>query len=294
MNTTQRPLTINGRDFWVEEEGAGEPLILLVGGPAASHLIFKPYFSAFAAKYRVIYYDYFGRGRSGRPSSYQEISFSGDVEDLEALRIALGLEKINLYGFSYGGMVAQAYALKYGQHLGRLILANTLHSPEMWQKNHENINREISNQYPEVWDRILELRKQGFRSYAIEVRQLFASVSANLLVRFYNQENAAQLLDGKWAPNLDLYFEFTGHDIDFFIGGEVSTLPDFRPRLKELTMPVLILAGRYDRALYPRYQMEFKQYCPQADFRIFEQSGSFIHIEETQKLLAVINDFFGS
>ncbi len=290
MNTRQ--VRINDRDFWVEEQGTGEPLILLAGGPAASHLIFKPYFSDFAAHYRVIYYDYFGRGRSGRPASYQEITFSGDVEDLEALRKALGMEKINLYGFSYGGMVAQAYALKYGKHLGRLILANTLHSPEMWQKNHENINREISNQYPEVWDKIMELRKQGFRSSDGEIRQLFASVSANLLIRFYNQENAAQLLDGKWAPNLDLYFEFTGHDIDFFLGGEISTLPDFRPRLKELTMPVLILAGRYDRALYPRYQMEFKQHCPQADFRIFEQSGSFIHIEETQKLLAVINEFF--
>ena len=115
MNTRPRNIKINDRDFLVEEEGAGEPLILLAGGPAASHLIFKPYFSAFAEKYRVIYYDYFGRGRSGRPSSYQEISFSSDVEDLEALRQALGLEKINLYGFSYGGMIAQAYYRQRGK-----------------------------------------------------------------------------------------------------------------------------------------------------------------------------------
>jgi proline iminopeptidase len=287
-----RLVEANNRTFWVEEEGSGEPLILLAGGPAASHLIFQPYFSAFADKFRVIYYDYFGRGRSGRPSSYEEITFAGDVEDLEALRQALGLERISLYGFSYGGLVAQGYALKYGAHLSALILANTLHSPEMWQKNHENINREISNQYPETWDKIVALRQQGFRSSDPEMRQLFASVPANALLRFHNPANAAELLNGKWAPNLDLYFEFVGHDVDFFIGNALGALPDFRPRLKELKMPVLILAGRYDRALYPRYQLEFKQYCPQANFMFFEHSGSFIHIEETAELLATLNRFF--
>ena len=290
---TGRLLQINGKPIWVEEEGAGEPLILLAGGPAASHLIFQPYFSVFAARYRVIYYDYYGRGRSGRPADYGDITFAGDIEDLEALRKALGLDKINLYGFSYGGMVAQGYALKYGEHLHRLILANTLHSPEMWQRNHENINREISNQYPEVWDLIMELRKQGVRSDETAMRQQFGAIPASALLRFYNPENAAQLLDGKWAPNLDLYFKFTGDDIDFFIGNQLLALPDFRPHLKNLKMPVLILAGRFDRALYPRYQMEFKQFCPQASFIMFEHSGSFIHIEETQKLFETVTRFFG-
>lgn len=281
-------MTINGKQFWVEEEGKGEPLILLAGGPAASHRIFKPYFSALADRYRIIYYDYYGRGQSGRPSSYADVTIDTDIEDLEALRKSLGLDKVNLYGFSYGGMVAQGYALKYGDNVGHLILANTLHSPEMWQRNHENINREISNQYPEIWDMIMDLRKQGVRSNDPAMRQQFGLLPAHKLLRFYDPANADQLLDGKWAPNLDLYFQFTGNDIDFFIGNQVAALPDFRPRLQELTMPVLILAGRYDRALYPRYQMEFKQYCPQATFMIFEQSGSFIHIEETGKLFETI------
>jgi proline iminopeptidase len=284
-------IEVNNKKLWVEQEGSGEPLVLLPGGPAASHLIFQPYFSRFAGRYRVIYFDYYGRGKSEKPADYRDITIAGDIADLEGLRIALGLDKINIYGFSYGGMVAQGYALEYGENVKHLVLANTLHSPEMWQKNHENINREISNQYPEVWDRIMELRMQGVRSNDMEMRQQFNSVSANLLLRFYNPEHAAELLDGKWAPNLDLYFEFTGNDIDFFLGNEVSRLPDFRPRLKELKMPVLIIAGRYDRALYPRYQMDFKRYCPQANFMIFEKSGSFIHIEEQEKLYGILTHF---
>jgi pimeloyl-ACP methyl ester carboxylesterase len=38
-------------------------------------------------------------------------------------------------------------------------------------------------------------------------------------------------------------------------------IPDFRPRLKEITMPILVRAGRYDRALYPRLQYQFTEHA---------------------------------
>jgi len=138
-----RHVQIGSTQLWVESEGAGEPLVLLVGGPANSHVSFHPHFSQLADTLRVIYYDYRGRGRSSPTQDPRAISFRGDVEDLESLRAALGLERMNLYGFSYGGLVAQAYALEHAERVSRLILANTLRSPEMWQRNHENINREL-------------------------------------------------------------------------------------------------------------------------------------------------------
>src|SRR5690349_23703081 len=48
-----------------------------------------------------------------------------DIEDIEGLRIALHFDKMNVLGHSYGGVVAQGYALKYPQHVKHLILANT-------------------------------------------------------------------------------------------------------------------------------------------------------------------------
>ena len=204
------------------------------------------------------------------------MTFAGDVADIAALIRALGFESVDVYGFSYGGMVAQALALDHPALVRRLILANTLHSPEMWQKNHENINREIELQYPEVWERILELRAQGVRSTDPRVQDLYR-VHAKL-VRFYNPDNAAKLLSEPGARNAELYPVFVGDDVEFFIGGEVAKLPDFRPRLHELRMPTMILAGRYDRALYPKYQYEFKRFAPQADFVWMERSGTFSHI----------------
>ena len=72
----------------------------------------------------------------------------------------------------------------------------------------------------------------------------------------------------------------------------MARLPDFRPRLHELHMPVLILAGRYDRALCPKYQLEFARYAPQATLRWMERSGTFSHIEEAEAVMALLHDFF--
>lgn len=284
-----RQVDVGDTRLWVETEGTGAPLLLLPGGPASSHLVFHPSFSELADQHRLIYVDYRGRGRSASVADPAEVTFAGDVADVAALVRTLGFESVDVYGFSYGGMVAQALALDHPALVRRLILANTLHSPEMWQKNHENINREIELQHPEVWERILELRAQGVRSTDPRVQDLYR-VHAKL-VRFYNPDNAAKLLSEPGARNAELYPVFVGDDVEFFIGGEVAKLPDFRPRLHELRMPVLILAGRYDRALYPKYQHEFKRFAPQADFVWMERSGTFSHVEEPEAVFPLVRRF---
>jgi proline iminopeptidase len=284
-----RLVEVNGTHLWVETEGRGEPLILLVGGPANSHVSFHPFFSELADAFQVIYYDYRARGRSDRVEDARAINFTGDVDDLEQLRKALGLERINLYGFSYGGLIAQAYALKQPDRVSHLILANTLYSAEMWQKNHENINRELENQYPELWEQIQKLRAEGHKASDTEMEALFAKHVP--LVRWCNPEHASRLATEPGARNRDLYFAFAGGDIDFIVGGEVAQLPDFRRRLKELRMPVLILAGRFDRALYPKLQMEFKRFCPQAQFVMLEKSGTWGHVEEPETVMPLVRRF---
>ncbi len=226
-----RLVDLGDTQLWIETEGEGEPLLLLSGGPASSHLVFHPYFSELN-DHQVIYVDYRGRGRSAPVADPSEVTFIGDVADIAALIRALGLGAVNVYGFSYGGMVAQALALDHPDLVKRLILANTLHSPEMWQKNHENINREIEMQYPEVWEQILALRSEGVRSTDPRVQDLYRVHSK--LIRFYNPDNAARLLSEPGSKNAELYPVFVGDDVEFFIGGEVAKLPDFRPRLEEL------------------------------------------------------------
>jgi hypothetical protein len=109
---------VNGVKLWYESEGYGPALVLIAGGPGLSHSYFHPCFSVLATSFRIIYFDAFGTGKSDRAHDLHEYSFSRDVENLEGLRKALGLGKINVLGHSYGGMVAQAYALRWRGRAG--------------------------------------------------------------------------------------------------------------------------------------------------------------------------------
>jgi proline iminopeptidase len=281
---------VRGHRLWVEAEGEGEPLLLLAGlGPAGSHVIFHPFFTRLADTFRVLYVDLYGRGRSDVPADLSEITFDSDVADIGALLGELG--PVHVYGFSYGGLLGQALALEHPAWVRSLIIANSLHSPEMWQANHANINAELARQHPEVWDRITALRAAGLRSTDPEMIAEFAN--AVRLVRFYNPDNAALLANEPGARNVELYPIFVGADIDFIIGGEVALIPDFRPRLKEIAVPVMVLAGRYDRALYPSMQRQFSQFGPQIRLEFLDRSGSFSHVEEPERVFALVRDFTG-
>ncbi|MGE5047183.1 MAG: alpha/beta fold hydrolase [Deltaproteobacteria bacterium] len=284
-------VTVRGHKLWVEREGQGEPVLLLAGfGPSGSHVVFHPAFTGLSFDHEVLYCDLHGRGASARPAALGEITFDADVEDVAALIEALDRGPVHVYGFSYGGLLAQALALRHPRLVRSLALANTLHSPEMWQANHANINRELANQYPELWEQILDLRRQGVPSTAPEMQRLFAV--ATRLVRFYNPDNADALgvLSEPGARNLELYPVFCGADVDFIIGGEVAKIPDFRPLLREIACPMLVLAGRFDRALYPRWQREFATFAPKARLVMMERSGAFAHIEEPAAVMALIRE----
>jgi proline iminopeptidase len=285
-----RHYQVRGHRLWAETEGNGEPLLLLAGlGPAGSHVIFHPFFTGLADKYRLIYVDLHGRGRSDQPADLTSLTFADDVADIAELISQLGLGSVHLYGFSYGGLLGQALALDHPGLLRSLIIANSLHSPEMWQANHANINAELARQHPEAWERIQALRSQGLSSTDPQMAAQFAA--ATPLVRFCNPANAALLASEPGARNLELYPVFVGADVDFIIGGEVAKIPDFRPRLKEITLPVMVLAGRYDRALYPALQRQFTEHAPQIRLEILENSGSFSHVEEPEIVFNLVRDF---
>ncbi len=282
-------VVVNGTRLWYESEGTGTPILLIAGGPGCSHTSFHPYFSKLADSYRIIYFDAFGRGRSDRASNPSAYTFDRDVEDVEGLRRALGLGKIVVLGHSYGGMVAQAYALRYPQSVRKLVLSCTLFNGEMWQANNDNCNHEIRNQYPETWERIQALRQKGLHSSAVEHQGAYGELPLGLFY-FYDASNAART--GPFEVNPDVYYSIAGDDADFLIGGDAAKL-DFRRQLANLRMPVLVLAGRFDRVVLPRFSLQFKRYLPRASFHMFEKSGHFPYVEETEETFRVLRGFVG-
>jgi proline-specific peptidase len=108
--------------------GHGKPLVLAHGGPGASHDYFLPYLAPLARHYQLVFIDERGSGRSPALENVSAYTVENMVEDVEAVRQGLSLGRISLLGHSYGGVLAQAYALKYQKNLSHLILASTFSS----------------------------------------------------------------------------------------------------------------------------------------------------------------------
>lgn len=288
--TDGKYLEVNGAKLYVVLVGHGDPLIIIPGGPGGAHPGYRV-FDTLAKNNEIIYYDAFGRGKSDTAKDVKEYTLARDIEDVEGLRKALHFEKLNVLGHSYGGLVAQGYALKYPEHVSHLILANTFHSYLMWQANDDNSNHEIKTNYPEVWDSLMIIREAGAVSSDPEHQRLYGKVPYGFLYA-YNPDN---FLSRGRKPypnsfNSKLYYQMVGRDGDFILGSDIGAF-DCRKELKNLKMPVLIYGGRYDRVAIPAMMVKFKEYCPQAKFVMFERSGHNPQIEQPAELFPLIENF---
>ncbi len=284
-------LTVNGAKLWVEQKGEGEPLILISGGPGSAHVGLHA-FDTLSDFCKLIFFDGFGRGRSDKATNPKEYSLERDIEDVEGIRKALKIEKLAVLGHSYGGLVAQGYALKYPEHVSRLILASTFHSYVMWQENDDNSNHEIKENYPEVWDTLMKIRDAGYISSDPLHQEIYSRVPYGFMYA-YNPNNFVKGTDPSYPNrfNTELYYQMVGKDGDFIVGSDIGNF-DYRKELKKLKMPVLITAGRYDRVAVPKQEVLYKQYCPQASFVLFEQSGHNPQVEEKGKMYEITKAFF--
>src|SRR5215472_339279 len=118
----------NGALIYYTTFGRGKPLVIVHGGPGASHDYFLPYLLPLARTNKLVFIDERGSGRSEKLEDASQYTVENMAEDVEAVRQALHLGKISLLGHSYGGVLAQAYALKYQKNLSHLVLGSTFSS----------------------------------------------------------------------------------------------------------------------------------------------------------------------
>ena len=285
---------VNGKKLWTVSFGQGSPLFFIAGGPGGTHAGLRS-FDTLSEHFTLVYYDGYGRGKSDTSAQVSDYSLENDIDDLEALRVAMGFDKINLLGHSYGGLVAQGFAIKYPESTDHLIIANSFHSYLMWQANDDNCNHEIKTNYPEVWEDLMKAREDG----AISSDQIHQDIYSRVPYGFYyayNPENFVRKPSSKKRKpypnrfNSKLYYQMVGKDGDFLVTSDIGTF-DFRKDLKDLKMPVLVYAGRFDRVATPAEMVKYKKFCPQATFVMFEKSGHNPQVEEPEKTFELIRSF---
>jgi pimeloyl-ACP methyl ester carboxylesterase len=127
-------VTVNGARIFFDTVGSklaidGErmterpTLIVMHGGPGFDHSTMRPYFDRFADTHQVLYIDHRGNGRSTGEIETWTLAQWGD--DVKSLCDVLGIEKPVVFGNSFGGMVAMAYAGRHPEHPSKLILSST-------------------------------------------------------------------------------------------------------------------------------------------------------------------------
>src|SRR5262245_31254254 len=118
MSTAQ----INGIDVYYEEQGSGEPLLLIMG-LAADSMAWMFQLPDFAKQYRTIVFDNRGVGRTSKPAGPYSIPQMAD--DAKGVLDALDIRRAHVVGVSMGGMIAQELTLRHPERVRGLVLACT-------------------------------------------------------------------------------------------------------------------------------------------------------------------------
>jgi len=277
--------------LYYETTGEGPVLMIVAGGPGGSHVSFHGFFERLAKSYKVVFFDNIGRGRSDRLKDKSKYTVERDADDIEALRKHLGVEKIRLIGHSYGGMPVIAYSVKYGSHLERAVLSDTLHSGTGFQENIDSCNFNAKNQYPEMWEKVLQMRKKGVKSSADEYGAVYGAGLNELY--WYDEANGSKMFhsdDPKDSGNGDVYLAMLGDDPEWKVNGTMKSF-DPRKQMAKVQVPMLVCVGRLDRVATPKVAWEISRTYPNATLKVFEKSGHRPWVEENETYFSAVEAF---
>ena len=268
---------INGNQVYYTTIGLGRPMLLMHGGSGLDHTYFRPWLDTLSDQVQLIYYDQLGQGRSTRPESYEGISMSTWADEADALRASLGFDRIILLGHSFGGFIAQEYALRHGDHLDGLILCDT--APVLDYQDVIMANAQ-SRGTPEQVQAVIAGLSAPVADDA-SFRQLWNTI----LPLYFNT------FDPKVAKQMD---DATQYSAQGFNQGMGVCLPTFNvlSRLGEITVPTLVMAGRHDWITPPMQASErLHAQLPTLKLVIFEDSGHFPFIEEHDTFVRTVHDW---
>jgi proline iminopeptidase len=263
--------------------GNGSPLVIVHGGPGAEHSYFLPYLLPLSRTHRLIFIDERGSGRSQRLQDTSLYTVENMVEDVEDVRQALNLGKISLLGHSYGGVLAQAYALKYQQNLTHLILNSTF--PSTRQMN-EVLAREKAQMPADKLKRLNGLEAAGlFGKGEVWEHGRYTPEYGNLawgpgyFPFLYGARPDSTYDPATGAPtNWELYREMWGSHGEFIIDGNLKSV-EYLDRLPTIHVPTLVMAGDHDEC-DPSLSREMHEKIAGSQLVILPNSGHMNFVDQ--------------
>ncbi|MBS2966589.1 alpha/beta hydrolase [Actinocrinis puniceicyclus] len=257
---------------------ADRALLVIHGGPDWDHSYLRQPLERLADTHRLVFADLRGCGRSTTGLPQQAYTPDAAVADLLALLDALRIERTDVLGFSYGGLLAQRLALAAPHRIRRLIIASSSIPP-------------VPDNAYEHWPEVAQLQATGNAVWADDPEPSPELVRADALAGI-----PANIWRPEACPEYRRRLEqvrFTAEWTRPYLDG---ALPPARPqnsveRLAALGLPILLLHGRQDMTFPATLAEQSAAVIPHAHVAILDQAGHMTHIDQPEAWLDAISTF---
>jgi len=261
---------------------SGTPLVIANGGPGFDHAYLTVVGDAWdrlARSRRVVMYDQRGTGASSKVKPGDPCGLQEQIDDLEAVRAALGVDKMDLLGHSWGGYLVMAYAARHPEHIAHLIIADSA-APKI-----QDTAFLFKNIYPET------TTKEDTLAFAVELgdpKAIEEDIALYMTMIFHSPARRDAYLSAIKVHKLDYQpavNKAVWNDLQRF---------DLNPTLPGFHFPTLVLTGRYDFNVAPSVAYAIHGAIPGSEFAVFEDSGHLPFYEEPEAFVTRLEKFLGA
>ena len=273
---------INGVSHYYEVIGEGVPIVVVHGGPGLDHSYFLPQMKELAKNYRLIFYDQRGMGKTSADFDVKRMTMDDLVEDLDGIRQAFGLEKMNLMGHSWGGLVSMFYAIKYPGRLRSLILSNSTPASSALRDRSFGMMAQKTS------------RDDSLAESQIAQTDSFKKRDPSAMAKYFRLLFRGSFRDKRFADSLTLEFDSTYASKSAMVqqlynDTRIQTY-DIHRRLNAVTCPTLIIAGADDAAA-PEANEQIHESIRGSQYVILPDCGHFPFIEAGEKFFPLVRNF---
>ena len=242
------------------------PLLVLHGGPGSAHDALEGLGALAEQGRRVVFYDQLGSGESDRPDDRSLWTVETFLDQLRSVRERLGLERVHLFGTSWGGMLVLEYAFTRPKGLASLVLNSTPTSAPRWAVETVRLHSELP--------------------LGLDDNQAEAEFRRRHICRLDPEPEVLVRARAKFG--LQVYETMWGRT-EYTVTGTLKDW-DVTNRLGEIRQPTLITSGRHDECT-PTLVEPLHRGIAGSDWVIFEESAHMSYLEEPERYLQVVGDF---
>ena len=281
-------LSLDGARLFYEVIGTGEPIVIVHGGPGLDHSYLRPGLDVLATRNTLIYYDQRGTGRSDAELDSSVVNLDAFVDDIDALRLVLGHEKITVLTHSFGVLLGIEYARRYADNLTALILMSPTEPGTRFGEQTRTRQAAAMTEEDNV-----EMQK-------LRATEAFQARDAATLSQVYRVAFRGTFRNRSRVEELELDFSErtaqNGQDVARLLGESLGLggggSIDWWDRLADVLAPTLVLHGRYD---VPPVDMAraLSEALPRGSLAVLN-SGHFPYVEDTEGLTSAISGFLAA